>query len=118
MLENNLPIDTKYYLENQLSKPLLRIFEPIMGESKAQSLLSGDHTRVIQVAAPTQGGLMKFAKKTATCLGCKVPLSKGGNSIYSMYNTSFKLQRIGCLPALSPQNARIVRKASGPAKSA
>jgi DNA polymerase delta subunit 1 len=32
VLENNIPIDTKYYLENQLSKPLLRIFEPILGE--------------------------------------------------------------------------------------
>jgi DNA polymerase delta subunit 1 len=37
VLENNVPIDTKYYLENQLSKPLLRIFEPILGE-KANSL--------------------------------------------------------------------------------
>jgi len=37
VLENNIPIDTKYYLENQLSKPLLRIFEPILGE-KAASL--------------------------------------------------------------------------------
>jgi DNA polymerase delta subunit 1 len=37
VLENNIPIDTKYYLENQLSKPLLRIFEPILGE-KANSL--------------------------------------------------------------------------------
>lgn len=37
VLENNMPIDTKYYLENQLSKPLMRIFEPILGE-KANSL--------------------------------------------------------------------------------
>ena len=37
VLENNIPIDTKYYLENQLSKPLMRIFEPILGE-KASSL--------------------------------------------------------------------------------
>ena len=51
MLEHNVPIDTKYYLENQLSKPLLSIFEPILGESKAKALLSGDHTRtVVQVA--------------------------------------------------------------------
>ncbi|KAF5336013.1 hypothetical protein D9611_006176 [Ephemerocybe angulata] len=77
VLENNLPIDTKYYLENQLSKPLMRIFEPILGE-KAQSLLSGDHTRTIQIATPTVGGagLMKFAVKTATCMGCKTPLKK------------------------------------------
>ncbi|KAK2158176.1 hypothetical protein LSH36_175g04050 [Paralvinella palmiformis] len=39
VLENNVPIDTKYYLENQLSKPLLRIFEPILGEKKAESVL-------------------------------------------------------------------------------
>ena len=37
VLENNIPIETKYYLENQLSKPLMRIFEPILGE-KASSL--------------------------------------------------------------------------------
>ncbi|KAH9507561.1 hypothetical protein Btru_051479, partial [Bulinus truncatus] len=39
VLENNIPIDTQYYLENQLSKPLLRIFEPILGEKKAESVL-------------------------------------------------------------------------------
>lgn len=37
VLEHNVPIDTRYYLENQLSKPLMRIFEPILGE-KANSL--------------------------------------------------------------------------------
>ncbi|KAJ3224837.1 DNA-directed DNA polymerase delta [Clydaea vesicula] len=75
VLENNLPIDTKYYLENQLSKPLLRIFEPILGD-KSSSLLSGDHTRTVQIAAPSSGGLMKFAVRNATCLGCRVPLGK------------------------------------------
>jgi DNA polymerase delta subunit 1 len=97
VLENNLPIDTKYYLENQLSKPLMRIFEPILGE-KASSLckahflcpfrivhddritVSGDHTRTIQIATPTVGGLMKFAVKTVTCLGCKTPL-RSNNSV-------------------------------------
>src|SRR3569833_631288 len=75
VLENNVPIDTKYYLDNQLAKPLERIFEPILGETKARSLLNGDHTRAISVAAPAVGGLMKFAKKTQTCLGCKKPLT-------------------------------------------
>ncbi|KAI5452167.1 DNA-directed DNA polymerase delta [Naganishia albida] len=73
VLNNNIPIDTKYYLDNQLSKPLLRIFEPILGE-KANSLLAGDHTRTIQIATPTVGGLMKFAVKTVTCLGCRTVL--------------------------------------------
>lgn len=74
VLENNVPIDTKYYLENQLAKPLSRIFEPILGETKARSLLTGEHTRYVSVAAPSVGGLMKFAKKTQTCMGCKKPL--------------------------------------------
>ena len=39
VLEHNVPIDTVYYLENQLSKPLMRIFEPVLGESRAQSEL-------------------------------------------------------------------------------
>ncbi|KAI9201944.1 DNA polymerase family B-domain-containing protein [Polychytrium aggregatum] len=80
VLENNLPIDTKYYLDNQLSKPLLRIFEPVLGD-RATSLLTGDHTRVIQVAAPTTGVLMKFAVRKATCMGCKVPLKKGESTV-------------------------------------
>lgn len=37
VLEHNVPIDTRYYLDSQLSKPLMRIFEPILGE-KAGSL--------------------------------------------------------------------------------
>ena len=39
VLEHSVPIDTAYYLENQLSKPLLRIFEPILGDNKAKSEL-------------------------------------------------------------------------------
>ena len=74
-LEHNLPIDTKYYLDQQLSKPLMRIFEPVMGD-KASSLLSGDHTRTVSIAVPSSGALMKFAVKTVTCLGCKAPLRK------------------------------------------
>lgn len=75
VLENNIPIDVKYYLDNQLAKPLGRIFEPVIGEKKANSLLTGEHTRSISVAAPTMGGLMKFTKKTQTCMGCKKPLT-------------------------------------------
>eukprot|EP00833_Pecoramyces_ruminatium_P004950 jgi/Orpsp1_1/1178982/evm.model.c7180000067458.1 len=80
VLEHNIPIDTKYYLDNQLSKPLMRIFEPVLGD-KAQSLLSGDHTRVISVAAPTIGGLMKFAVKKETCMGCKAVLKKDEKAV-------------------------------------
>ena len=79
VLDNNLPVDTKHYLENQLSKPLMRIFEPIMGD-KANSLLAGDHTRAVTIATPTTGGLMGFVKKTLTCLGCRSPLTSSTRS--------------------------------------
>ncbi|KAI9018763.1 DNA polymerase family B-domain-containing protein [Phycomyces nitens] len=75
VLENNIPVDTKYYLENQLSKPLKRIFEPILGDN-ADTLLNGDHTRSVNVATPTTGFMMKFVKKSLTCLGCKKVLPK------------------------------------------
>ncbi|KAI9635703.1 putative delta DNA polymerase [Dioszegia hungarica] len=90
VLEHNVPIDTRYYLDNQLSKPLMRIFEPILGE-KAGSLLSGDHTRSIQIATPTVGGLMKFAVKTVTCLGCKTPLRTAKEGIAVCVNCRPKL---------------------------
>lgn len=76
VLEHNLPIDTKYYLENQLSNPLIRIFEPILGEKRSKELLNGAHTRTVTVAAPTTGGLMRFVKKVETCKGCKTALPK------------------------------------------
>ncbi|KAL9188489.1 hypothetical protein ACHAXT_006867 [Thalassiosira profunda] len=66
VLENNVPIDSKWYLTNQLSKPLTRIFEPIID--------NGDHTRKIFIPTPMakKGSLMMFAQKKATCMGCKV----------------------------------------------
>lgn len=74
VLENSLPIDVKYYLENQLSNPLLRIFDPILGEKKAKDLLAGAHTRTIKMSAPKGGGLMRFTKKAELCKNCKSPL--------------------------------------------
>jgi DNA polymerase delta subunit 1 len=47
VLENSLPIDTRYYLDNQLNGPLTRIFEPII--DNVNSLFTGDHTRTISV---------------------------------------------------------------------
>eukprot|EP00878_Enallax_costatus_P031098 GHUV01033960.1.p2 GENE.GHUV01033960.1~~GHUV01033960.1.p2 ORF type:complete len:113 (+),score=19.68 GHUV01033960.1:113-451(+) len=41
-LENNLPIDVQHYLDHQLAQPLMRIFEPVCKDVKAE-LLSGEH---------------------------------------------------------------------------
>ncbi|KAK7253937.1 DNA polymerase delta subunit 1 [Aureococcus anophagefferens] len=77
VLENNLPIDASYYLENQLSKPLTRIFEPIIPNTS--NLLHGDHTRVVAKPTPVarKGGIMMFAKKQLQCLGCKAKIDEG-----------------------------------------
>jgi hypothetical protein len=48
----------------------------------AAQKVAGDHTRTVNISTPTVGGLMKFTVKTATCMGCKTPLPKGGK--YSM----------------------------------
>jgi len=74
VLENNIPIDTQYYLENQLSKPLIRIFEPIFKEKTESTLLRGDHTRTKTVVTSRVGALAKFTNKRQTCIKCKVPL--------------------------------------------
>lgn len=73
VLDNNIPIDTEYYLSNQLSGPLTRIFEPII--SNPASLLSGDHTRVVVKPTPKSGGIMMFAVKKEKCMGCKTLIS-------------------------------------------
>ncbi|KAF3652214.1 DNA polymerase delta catalytic subunit [Capsicum annuum] len=80
VLENNIPIDAQYYLDNQISKPLLRIFEPIL-KNASKELLKGDHTRAISVPTPSNSGIMKFAKKQLTCIGCKIPLSGSDRTI-------------------------------------
>lgn len=79
VLENNIPIDAQHYLTNQIAKPLLRIFEPILGESKAESvLLRGDHTRTKTVVTSKVSALAAFTTKKATCINCKVPLEGSG----------------------------------------
>ena len=72
-LQNNLPIDYSFYLTNQLSKPLIRIFEPILGDRAEHILFTGDHMRNIYKPAMSNSnmGLFKFAKVQKTCLGCK-----------------------------------------------
>jgi DNA polymerase delta subunit 1 len=85
VLENNLPIDTQYYLDNQLKKPLMRIMEPIT--NNASEILYGAHT--LKVSKPTpkarKGGIMMFAKKKLQCLGCRTPIASGSNEVLCKY---------------------------------
>ncbi|CAN6476021.1 unnamed protein product [Victoria cruziana] len=80
VLENNIPIDHQYYLENQISKPLMRIFEPILKNAE-EELLHGSHTRAISISTPSNSGIMKFAKKQLSCIGCKTPISNAEQTL-------------------------------------
>ncbi|RXG74084.1 DNA polymerase delta catalytic subunit [Armadillidium vulgare] len=81
VLDNNLPIDYEYYLTNQLSKPLLRIFEPILGDKAESQLLKGDHTRSRIISHSKVGALSKFITKKASCVGCKVPIANQSEAL-------------------------------------
>ncbi|KAF4377123.1 hypothetical protein F8388_017527 [Cannabis sativa] len=71
VLENNIPIDPQYYLENQISK------------NASKELLHGSHTRSISISTPSNSGIMKFAKKQLSCIGCKALLGKTDQTLCS-----------------------------------
>ena len=83
VLQNNLPIDYEFYLQNQLKLPLLRLFEPILGDKAEMVLFAGEHTRNIYVPpkGATSTGIFKFAVVKKTCLGCKNVLTKNDDSV-------------------------------------
>merc|ERR1712223_329892 len=111
VLENNVPIDAEYYLNNQLSKPLLRLFDPILGEGKAQStLLRGEHTRTKTVVTSKVSALAAFTKKTSKCIGCKVPLNKETDAVCQhckSKESSIYQKEIGQFAALEGKFARL-----------
>ena len=57
-----------------MTKPLLRIFEPILGDKAESILTKGEHTLTKVVVTSKVGAMSMFTKKVATCIGCKVPL--------------------------------------------
>ena len=76
VLENDLPIDFDYYLEKQIKKPILRIFEAIL--PNPESLFIGKHTSHIYVPKINQTrGLGGFVKIKTQCLACKCPVDHG-----------------------------------------
>lgn len=111
VLENSLAIDCKWYLTNQLSNPLKRIFEPII-DNVEKSLLQGDHTRKIFIPTPAarKGTLMMFAVKTAKCLGCKAPVNDqdGHLCVYCKKNESkIYLEKLECFRAAEKSYAKL-----------
>ncbi|XP_068250688.1 DNA polymerase delta catalytic subunit-like [Palaemon carinicauda] len=76
VLENNIPLDYDYYLKHQLSKPLIRIFEPILGDKTESYILIGEHTQKKSLPISRVGPLGKFFQIHPTCINCKIPLLK------------------------------------------
>lgn len=99
-LEHRLPMNTSYYLENQMFKPLIRVFAPIYGPEKADSLLKhGEHTRHLNrhVALQEDKGLGRYFKVRPACRGCGVALKPGEEETYLLCATC-EPERVGvCL---------------------
>ncbi|ORY93093.1 delta DNA polymerase, partial [Syncephalastrum racemosum] len=75
--ENDIPVNTSYYIERQLRKPLGQLFESI--GSNISKLFDGDHTRSVAVTTRPIGPLGKFTVKKSRCIGCRANLdSKDG----------------------------------------
>lgn len=73
VLDKSIPVDFTYYLENQLTKPLTRLFEFIIPDTN--DLFHGDHTRSVFRATPAMDiGIMRFTQSRNTCLGCRAVL--------------------------------------------
>ncbi|XP_049851276.1 uncharacterized protein LOC126325829 [Schistocerca gregaria] len=74
VLKNNIPVDTQFYVD-MLSRPLLRIFGPIL-ENPQSVLLQGQHMLDITVPTPKTGGIVGFTKVHPSCQGCKALLGE------------------------------------------
>lgn len=62
VLDHNIAIDFQYYLEKQLSNPLKRIFEPILGDKAESILLSNGYA-----THSIKWYFCVFAKKKSGC---------------------------------------------------
>mgnify|MGYP003365491294 FL=1 len=81
VLEHNLQIDSKYYLNNQLQNPILSIITPIIGEKKANEMFVVKSIKIN--TGLTKGGLLGFVKKVEVCKNCRSPLKKGESALCS-----------------------------------
>jgi DNA polymerase delta subunit 1 len=75
---NGLELDHNYYLENQLKKPLIRIFDPILKNAEKE-LFSGEHTRIVhksKMQQTSKAGFGGFIKIKKTCMACSCPVEK------------------------------------------
>lgn len=75
VIEKELPIDYKYYVENQLKKPIIRLFDLVIKNSE-QKIFSGSHMIQKQQTISTSNIFSKFLTKKNLCLNCKTGVDK------------------------------------------
>jgi len=63
----------------------------------------GEHTRTKTMVASKVGGLMAFAKKKSSCIGCKVPLDDNSRwpCGWKQLDTNCHIKRVVLLPFVS-----------------
>jgi len=75
VLEHEIPINVSYYINNQLKKPLERLFIPIIGTKRTSEIFRGDHTRKRikprSTKPPATNSIMMFATLDRTCAQCR-----------------------------------------------
>ncbi|KAH9385583.1 DNA polymerase delta subunit 1 [Nematocida major] len=91
-LRNNVPIDTLYYLKNQLSKPLERLLSYVIKD--IDQILSPSRYSVCTRAKEMPRGIGSFFKKKKVCTICRVgefPVCKACDRAYP--STAAEMQR-------------------------
>ena len=102
VLENNLALDAKWYLTNQLSKPLQRIFEPIIDDVE-KTLLGTETTRALR-------------EKGVTALICGLSANNMEESFLEAGANAFLQKPIPCNEEQMLEELRRIFRTSVPAK--
>lgn len=86
-MENGIPIDDDWYLENQLKKPMELVYLPLLGEKRTHELLYGAHTRKRVKPTPRKalGGIMRFAEKKPTCASCRAVIHNAKDAVHHVH---------------------------------
>lgn len=84
-MEHNLSLDTVYYIENQLKKPITRIFKQLMDNT--DTLFVGNHMRHVVQTTSTEG-IARFFTVKARCSNCKFPVEHTGRTLCNGCNAN------------------------------
>lgn len=68
VIENDIPINYDYYVENQMKKPLSRIFTSILPNPEV--LFQGDHMRHKYIPSSKSSPLARFVRIRPKCVEC------------------------------------------------